>query len=460
MEFEKQEWIEKEQEQGISSEGAEDQFDTATDLPDDWATLREENTPLPNEEEGMDGTEQASETEEKPKRKSRKKKEESSTISIGENGELSGEERPDASVSDEFFTAEEDDQEAFSADEELSEETVEEPGAFSEDTEPGELTEERETDTSIDTDPGRERRRLTRRKTVVLDSSGNVVRERADSSLHDISILTAARNARRILTTTVDAVETDGNMLPRVVVFVGTVKLMIPFSEMGFDLDPQTVTPREARLLIHSMLGAKIDYMVRGVDIEERLAVGSRRDAMLVRQATILNARGVNRDYRITEGMRVTARITNVSQYTVRVEVYGFESWVPIGDISNLWVKDIREVIQVGEERPVEITSLTRDEDGKVTSMKVSIRAAEDIPHLEVRVGNTYTGYITSFSETAYFVRVVGIPVEIRCPARSNHVMELLNIGDMVKFYVRGIYDDVPTGAILKVIKKNSTPIF
>ena len=59
MEFEKQEWIEKEQEQGISSEGAEDQFDTATDLPDDWATLREENTPLPNEEEGMDGTEQA-----------------------------------------------------------------------------------------------------------------------------------------------------------------------------------------------------------------------------------------------------------------------------------------------------------------------------------------------------------------------------------------------------------------
>ena len=460
MEFEKQEWIEKEQEQGISSEGAEDQFDTATDLPDDWATLREENTPLPNEEEGMDGTEQASETEEKPKRKSRKKKEESSTISIGENGELSGEERPDASVSDEFFTAEEDDQEAFSADEELSEETVEEPGAFSEDTEPGELTEERETDTSIDTDPGRERRRLTRRKTVVLDSSGNVVRERADSSLHDISILTAARNARRILTTTVDAVETDGNMLPRVVVFVGTVKLMIPFSEMGFDLDPQTVTPREARLLIHSMLGAKIDYMVRGVDIEERLAVGSRRDAMLVRQATILNARGVNRDYRITEGMRVTARITNVSQYTVRVEVYGFESWVPIGDISNLWVKDIREVIQVGEERPVEITSLTRGEDGKVTAMKVSIRAAEEIPHLEVRAGNTYTGYITSFSETAYFVRIAGLPVEIRCPVRSNHTMELLNVGDMVKFYIRGVYDDVPTGAILKVIKRKPMPHF
>lgn len=279
MEFEKQEWIEKEQEQGISSEGAEDQFDTATDLPDDWATLREENTPLPNEEEGMDGTEQASETEEKPKRKSRKKKEESFTTSVDENGEFSGEEQSGADVSGELFPSEEDGQESFSEDSELSEGTAEESGDLSEDTESGELTEERETDNSADMDSGRERRRLTRRKTVVLDSSGNVVRERADSSLHDISILTAARNARRILTTTVDAVETDGNMLPRVVVFVGTVKLMIPFSEMGFDLDPQTVTPREARLLIHSMLGAKIDYMVRGVDIEERLAVGSRRDA-------------------------------------------------------------------------------------------------------------------------------------------------------------------------------------
>lgn len=452
LEFEKLEQFEQDQEQDLlSEEGSQLEPDTpAADLPEDWAELMDDDEALlPNEEDDIDGTEQAPETEEKPKRRSRKKKDAAAAAPDAENGDFDEEEQPEPI------------QEPLSPNAELPEDASKEDGSiFPEDTEQGELTGEVVEADSAAADPSLERRRLTRRRAVTLDSSGNVIRERADSALHDISVLTAARNARRILTTTVDAIETGEDMLPRVIVFVGTVKLIIPFSEMGFDLDPQTVTPREARLLTHSMLGAKIDYMVRGIDMENRLAVGSRRDAMLVRQATILNARGINQEYRINEGMRVTARITHVSQYTVRVEVYGFETWVPIGDISNLWVKDIREVIQVGEERPVEITSLTRGEDGKVTAMKVSIRAAEEIPHLEVRAGNTYTGYITSFSETAYFVRIAGLPVEIRCPVRSNHTMELLNVGDMVKFYIRGVYDDVPTGAILKVIKRKPMPHF
>lgn len=291
-------------------------------------------------------------------------------------------------------------------------------------------------------------------RTVTLDSFGNVIRERAQSGLHELSVLTAARNARRILTATVDAIETDGEALPRMVFYVGTVKVMIPFQQMGLDLDPEMTSQREARLLIDSMLGAKIDYMVRGVDAEAKIAAASRRDAMLVRQATILNARGTNSRYRVNEGMRVTARIIHVGQYAVRVEVYGFECYVPIRSISNLWVNDIREVIQVGEERPVEITSLTRGEDGRVTAMQVSMRAAEDAPQLLLREGNTYTGNIIAFSERAYFVRVAGMPADIRCPVKSNHTMEPLNMGDLVKFYVRGIHDGVPTGAILKVLKR------
>lgn len=322
---------------------------------------------------------------------------------------------------------------------------------FPQDAEPGELTIPDEGD-----GPARRVRRRGSRP-VVLDSTGNIIREQSVSGiLHDISILTAARNARRILTATVDAIETDGEALPRVVFYVGEIKVMIPFNQMGFDLDPEMISQREARLLIDSMMGARIDYMVRGVDTEARIAAASRRDAMLVRQRTILNARGTSREYRIEEGMRVMARIVHVSRYAVRVEVYGFETYIPIGSISNLWVRDIREVIHVGEERPVEIVELVRGDDGRVTSMQVSIRAAEDIPQLELREGNTYTGHINGFSETAYFVRVVGVPTDIRCPVKSNHTMELLGVGDYVKFYVRGVHDGVPTGAILKVLKKQA----
>lgn len=90
--------------------------------------------------------------------------------------------------------------------------------------------------------------------------------------------------------------------------------------------------------------------------------------------------------------------------------------------------------------------------------MRVSMKAAENAPQLQLRVGNTYTGHISNLSEKAYYVRVVGIPVEVRCPIRSNRSMELMGPGDYVKFYVRAIYDGVPTGAILKVLKKKTTP--
>jgi predicted RNA-binding protein with RPS1 domain len=195
--------------------------------------------------------------------------------------------------------------------------------------------------------------------------------------------------------------------------------------------------------------------MVVGVDPEARLAGARRRAAMLRRPRTILNARNTRgNDFRISEGMRVMARILHVSQFILRVEVFGFETWLRIPDVSNIWVNDIRDAVQVGEERPVEITTLTRDESGSVTSMRVSMKAAEDAPQLELREGNTYTGHIMNFSEKAYYVRVAGVPMDIRCPINSNYTMELMEVGDYVKFYIRAIYDSVPTGAILKIIKK------
>ena len=92
--------------------------------------------------------------------------------------------------------------------------------------------------------------------------------------------------------------------------------------------------------------------------------------------------------------------------------------------------------------------------------MQVSMRAAEDAPQQQLREGNTYTGNITGFSDKAYFVRAAGIPADIRCPVRSNHTMEQMSRGDLVKFYVRGIHDGVPTGAILKVLKRKHTSEF
>jgi|GEM_PF-1393860 len=423
---------------------------------------QDENFETPGEggeENGTQGVEQETAPEaepEKPRRKTRRKKDEpdaadgadESALALEDQGPGEDGERPDEAADE-------------------GADLLEPGGPQPEGSGEGELDPEPGFDSSFEPEPdspgepepapaARRRRASASRRPAVLDSYGNVIYDRSDSGQHDLSILTAARNGRKILTATVDAIETDGEALPRVVFYVGTVKVMIPFNQMGFDLDPETITQREARLLIDSMLSAKIDYMVRGVDTQNRVAGASRRDAMILRQRTILNARGTGSEFRVNEGTRCMARVLHVSRNLVRVEVFGFETYVRIDNISNLWVNDIREVVRVGEERPVEITSLTRDENGRVTSMRVSMKAAEDAPQLELRTGNTYTGSISNFSATAYFVRVAGIPVEVRCPINSNYTMELMEQGDFVKFYVRAIYDGVPTGAILKIIKKKN----
>lgn len=417
-------------------------------------------------EDNEEGVKDEASQSDKPKRKRKKKGEQPSEDSQGDgDGEVTGDEGATADADSSFdIQAEpnsEGERQILPGDEgadadQSAGDLQEDTGAELEETD---LSEDNE---GADSDSGRPRaaRRRQSSRPAILDASGNAIVQRSDTGQHDLSVLTAARNARRILTATVDGIETDGEALPRVIFYHGTVKVMIPFAQMGFDLDPEEVSQREARLLIDSMLGARIDYMVRGVDTEARIAGASRRDAMLLRRRTILNAQGTSNEFRINEGMRVMARVIHVARQVVRVEVFGFESYVRIDSISNVWVNDIREVIQVGEERPVEIISLQRDESGEVISMRVSMKAAEDMPQMELRDGNTYTGTISNFSDTAYYVRVNGIPVEVRCPIKSNHTMEMMNQGDYVKFYIRGIYEGVPTGAILKIIKKKLQPAF
>ena len=310
-----------------------------------------------------------------------------------------------------------------------------------------------------DDEPARNVRR--RRQESVLDEYGRAITERQTAAKDGLNVLSAAANRRIVLTGAVGGIENDGNALPRVVFYAGGVKVLIPFSEMGFDLNPDEVDAREAGRNMDAMLGAKIDYVVRRVDTANRIAAASRKDAMLTRQRTILNARSGN-GYRIREGMKCTARVVQVNRYEMLVEVYGFQTYIRRDAVSNIWVRDIRDMVRVGEEKPVKIVELERDaETGEVVRMVVSMKEAEQTMETDLHAGNSYTGAISGFSETAYFVKVEGIPVEVRCPIRSNSILETMDLGDMVKVVIRRISDrGAYIGSIRKLIKKAEKSLF
>jgi len=293
-----------------------------------------------------------------------------------------------------------------------------------------------------------------RRRERGLDSQGRVIYERSDTGQRELNMLSAARNARTILTTTIDSIDPDGNSMPRVAFHVGPVKVMIPFKEMGLDLNPESIKPDEYVAIINSMLGSTVDYMVLGVDVHNRLAGASRRAAMLLRRRTILNAR-MGGDFRIKLGTIATARVLQVRRLSALVEVYGYQTYIGRGAASDLWVNDVRDVVKPGEEKQVEVVELERDPQTKeVTHLAVSIRGAKDTDGFELQVGNIYSGYITGTSETAYFVQVANTEIEVRCPIKSNFVMESLHTGDFVKIKIPGIYEGRPTGSIRRIIKK------
>ena len=308
-----------------------------------------------------------------------------------------------------------------------------------------------------------EPRRLKRssRAPAVLDGEGRAIHDRAaDNGQRELSILAAARNSRRVLSATLDGLEANDGAMPKAVFYLGPVKVMIPFSEMGLELGSDEIDVFDARSRISAMLGAKIYYMVRGIDMKSMLAGASRRDAMLVRQRTILNARNDDGAFRICEGTQCMAQVLQVLRFSARIEIYGMEVHLGTGSISNLWLNDVREVVKVGEEYPVEIVKLVRDENGRAISIEASMRLAEKVTPVELEVNHTYTGTINGYSDTAFFVKVSGVEKEIRCPITSNHVAELMQYDDLVKLYVRAIHDGVPTGSIVKILKRTKQTPF
>ena len=90
------------------------------------------------------------------------------------------------------------------------------------------------------------------------------------------------------------------------------------------------------------------------------------------------------------------------------------------------------------EDKPLEGVEFTvKKENNLIGTYKTSASGLIQIPDLE-------PGFYTVFESKG---------VDGYTPDARPQTVEL-NMGDLVKFYVRGIHDGVPTGAILKVLKR------
>ena len=304
---------------------------------------------------------------------------------------------------------------------------------------------------------------LIRRKSdpiLTIDAYGTVqTQENIDETVwHEI------RNAyitRKTLTGTLDGIERMESGKEFAVVHYKGFRVVIPLTEMIFvkhtnQAEYVKQMERESRI-IHKMLGAEIDFMIRGIDSTSRSVVGSRKDAMLKKRQTFYMDTDANGIHRIYPGRVVQARIVSVAEKAVRVEIFGVEASIYARDLAWYWISDARDYFAIGDTILLRILSVTRDgiEDIRVTADARSLQedTTKDILS-KCRLQSKYAGKVTDVHQGVVYIRLAN---GVNAIAHSCLDHRTPGKKDDVTFVVTKLDEDwgIAVGIITRIIRQN-----
>lgn len=188
--------------------------------------------------------------------------------------------------------------------------------------------------------------------TVDARDEAETQEQREDIIWHEIH---TGYRTRRILTGMLSGIEkTDAGRTIAIVDYKG-FRIVIPLREMvldfpkglyGIDYDEMILNYQK---ILNKMLGAEVDFVIKGIDGNSRSVVASRKDAMLKKQQIYYFGTDSDGQYRICAGRVVQARVVAVSERVIRVEVFGVETSILSRDLSWDWIGDANDRFSVGD---------------------------------------------------------------------------------------------------------------
>lgn len=157
-------------------------------------------------------------------------------------------------------------------------------------------------------------------------------------------------------------------------------RVLIPFSELDYPFEARSIDENDERYVarlartVSNMVGARIEFVITAVESEERIATGSRLMATRARRRYILNGKDRDGSFIIYEGRQVSANVLSVRREVAFLDVYGMRVRLRAQDIRADFVNNVADELETGMTVPVFITHLSRNEDGEVTEMFVTMR--------------------------------------------------------------------------------------
>ena len=272
-----------------------------------------------------------------------------------------------------------------------------------------------------------------------------------------------AYRTRKILTGNLGGIEQTDNGKTLAIVDYKGFRIVIPMKEMMINLgrspsgaEYEELMRRQNKIL-GNMLGAEIDFVLKGIDSKTRSVVASRQEAMFKKRQTFFLNTDAAGMYRIYEGRVVQARVIAVAEKVVRVEVFGVECSILARDLAWDWIGDAHERFSVGDQILVRILSVKREslEDISITADAKSV--SEDQTHENLkkcRVQSKYSGKVTDVRRGVVYVRLTN---GVNGVAHSCYDRRLPGKKDDVSFAVTRIDEErgVAVGIITRIIKQH-----
>ena len=247
---------------------------------------------------------------------------------------------------------------------------------------------------------------------LTIDAKG-VVETDADRENSVWFELRSAFRAHRILSGRMDAMERTPNGMHLVIVYYKDFRVAIPYDEMNINLiDAPELGSLNVRRdkIIGTMLGSEIDFIIKGIDQEERTIVASRKEAMMRKRSTFYAQPKNDGSYHIYEGRIVQARVIAVAEKVIRVEVFGVECPIIARDISWDWMGDCHDYYHIGDRILVRVTAIQNRDDIENLRIHADIRSITDAETLEklnkCKIQSRYAGVITDIRGGRLYIRL------------------------------------------------------
>ena len=231
----------------------------------------------------------------------------------------------------------------------------------------------------------------------------------------------------RYLTDKIQGVEKhSGGGEPRAVIFHGDYKVIIMASMIvNLPRDLRNQEPNDVyHYLLTKRIGSEIDYVIKGIDSNTGLAVGSRKDAMATKRRHYYLTPTREGTYRIYEGLCCEARVMSVIPDGIFIDLFGIDVYIPLRELSYVRLSDAMGYYEPGDRVLVKVTRLNRDDPNNIrvaASVKQVASNPVDKAIEKIEIGSSYAGTVTMTDEKGIFVQLdMGSECRCRYPYRAR----------------------------------------